>query len=466
MPEKLGLLRPKAYAKAMEQQTTQQAPESAPHTPGRPGGKFAAVFAKYSKHKVPIIIAGAVVVVAVAGLVMGLGMGGKDGAQNTATNQQTNQANQTNTGNAEAGTSEFARQYLQGCKDRSVSFTHSPLPISQMAYMIPMGQMSDGHVTPTDHVYLAPLNQNAPDNTYDVVMPADGTVSVVAAMPAQYIGDKNQQVAPEDHRIAVMHNCQYVSIFIHVHQLSEKLQAALGGKLEPNTSKQVSVELKAGEKVGKIGGNPVDWTLTDTKQTLGGFITPDLYKTESWKIHTIDPVSVYTGSAKADLIAKSLRTVEPYGGKIDYDKKGALIGNWFREGTNGYAGASQERYWDGHLSVVPDHIDPSGKVVSVGNWNGKAAQMMVKGSVDPATVTEATGIVKYELIRMSYSTASGQQWTGGMMQRGMKASQGGPMQGTAVFQVQAGEKLKAEFFPGKSAAQVSGFTAAAQTYVR
>jgi hypothetical protein len=329
-----------------------------------------------------------------------------------------------------------------------------------------MGKVKDGHVTPTDHVYLAPLNQQAADNTTDVFMPADGTVTTIAAMPAEYIGDAKQQVAPEDHRLVIAHNCQYVSIFIHVHQLSDALKSALGGSLKPNEQKQVSVELKAGDKLGKIGGNPVDWTLADAKQTLKGFITPSLYNGESWKIHAIDPISVYSGATKTSFIAKSLRLVEPYGGKIDYDQPGALIGNWFREGTNGYAGASQDRYYDGHLSIAPNSIDPASITVSIGNWSGKAAQMTVKGKVDPAAVRAGSAAVKYELQSIAYQRPNGQAWSGGAYVRGMTVSAAGSFAGTILFQVLAGEKLRVETFPNKTAAEVTGFTSAAQTYVR
>lgn len=360
----------------------------------------------------------------------------------------------------------FMQQYVQNCRDRAVTFTHTPIALDQLGFMEPMGKVNDGHVTPTDHVYLSPKVMTAADNTTDVVMPADGTVTMVAAMPAQYIGDNNQQTAPEDHRIAVVHNCEYVSIFIHVHQLSEPLQKALGGKLQPNTQKEISVNLQAGDVIGKIGANPVDWSLMDSSKTLGGFITPKLYEREPWKIHVIDPVSVYTGTTKDQFIAKSLRSSEPYGGKIDYDKKGAVIGNWFKEGTNGYEGANQERYWDGHLSIAPNYIDPTSTTVSIGNWQGKAAQFTAKTGPDPATVTEATGKVKYELVSQGLVAPNGQPWTGRDLVKGLKANKDSDIKGVVMVQVMQGEKLKVEFFPGKTASQVTDFSQAAQTYTR
>jgi hypothetical protein len=436
----------------MEHKSIQQpAPSASPMAPKAPK----------VKSKKPLIIATVVVVVLLLG-------GGVFAATKLLKKDVAKSEQPTKTENKPSAdmNSEFARQYLQGCEDRKVSFTHSPVPNEQLGYIIPMGQMSDGHVTPTDHVYLAPVNQNAADNTTDVVMPADGTIISIGAMPAQYIGDKNQQVAPEDHRVIVQHNCQYVSIFIHVHQLSEKVQTAIGAKLKPNENKQMRLELKAGEKIGKIGGSPVDWTLADSKTKLTGFITPELYNQESWKIHTIDPLAIYSSSLKTQLETKSLRMAAPLGGKIDYDKKGALIGNWFREGTNGYQGASQDRYYDGHLAIAPHHIDPQGVIVSLGNWQGKAAQLAVKGSLpNPATVTAANGPIKYELIDITMAAPNGSQLSG-MLVKGAKVVHTGTVRGTVLLQVLDGEKLRVEKFPGKAATQVAGFTSAAQTYVR
>ncbi len=373
-----------------------------------------------------------------------------------------------NSQTAQGGSSTFADQYKDTCKDRKVVFSSGPMPADQLAYIEPLGKVSDGHVTPTDHVYVHPPNMNAPDNSYDAIMPADGTVVEIAAMPSQYIGDKNQQTAPEDHRLVVAHNCRYFSIFIHIHKLDPALASLVPG-LQPNQSKRVSLELKAGAKLGKVSGHGFDWTSVDTTKKLTGFITPANYQGEAWKIHTVSPFDMYTGSLKAQLEAKSLRTVAPLGGKIDWDEPGKLIGNWFREGSGGYSGQAGNgggRYWDGHLSIAPDFIDGKTPVVSIGNWEGKAQQFAAKGSFDPRTVTASSGPVKVELTQLSYNRPDGSPWFGGSAIKGMKVSTSGSAAGTIMFEVQPGEKLKVETFIGKTAGQVSGFSAAAKMYAR
>lgn len=362
-------------------------------------------------------------------------------------------------GNSDQGG--FAQQY-QDCKERDVAFTSAPMKLTDLGYIRPLGAMLDGHVTPTDHVYVAPKNPQAADNTYPVLMPADGEIVEISRMPDQYIGDrKGTQLAPEDHRIVISFSCRYYAIYIHIHKLAAPLASQVKG-IKAGENKKVSLTLKAGDTVGYIGGSSFDWTPLDTKSTLKGFISPELYAGESWKIHTISPFDLYTGSLKSQLEALSLRSVAPVGGKIDYDQPGMLVGTWFREGSGGYSGNSKngkgggDRYWDGHLSVVPDYIDPTYTIVSIGNWQDKATQFLVKGSVDPSKTTTASGITKYELTGFSYEGDA----------KNLHPISNGTVAGTIAFEVQPGEKLKVEKFPGKTAAQVTGFTSAAQVYER
>jgi len=364
----------------------------------------------------------------------------------------------------------FMRHYGGSCQDRPVSFTASPMNINQLGFIKSLGMVSDGHVTPIDHLYFLAIDQNAADNTYPVFMPADGTVIQIQEMPAQYIGDrKDVKAATEDHFIVISHSCRYFSIFIHIHKLAPALTAA-AGSLKPEESKSVKVDLKAGEMLGYIKTS-YDWIPVDTQNTLSGFIHPQFYTSEPWKIHVFDPFTLFSGELKNSLLAKNLRNIEPRSGKIDYDQPGKLIGNWFKEGSGGYAGPSgqegKDPYWHGHLSVVPDYIDPNSTVMSTGDWDGVAKQFAVKGKVNPAEVNANSGMVKYELLELMYLTGSGSGWsdqTG--FATGIHPSQDSNLIGTMALQVLPGEELKVEKFPGKTANQVAGFTEKAQIYER
>jgi hypothetical protein len=372
----------------------------------------------------------------------------------------------------------FIRQYGHDCQNRPVSFTAAPMAMNQLGFIQPLGSMSDSHVTPTDHLYfIAPdiRSLDAAGNNYPVYMPGDGTVVEIQEMPTQFNGDKKGiTLPPEDHFIVISHSCRYFSIFIHVHKLAPALAAA-AGILEPNQNKSVSVPLKAGDMVGSIGVG-FDWIPVDTEHTLSGFIHPELYASEPWKIHVFDPFTLYSGELKTQLLAKNLRAAEPRAGKIDYDQPGKLIGNWFREGSGRYTG-SGDRPWDGHLSIVPNHIDPNSTIVSIGNWDGASKQFVVRNPVRPSEGSVSTGMVKYELLEIKYLTASVKEWPDrngyspwwsdwNGYAAGLHPSQDTALIGTIAFQVLPGEKLKVEKFPGKTAAQITGFTNNAQMYER
>jgi hypothetical protein len=80
----------------------------------------------------------------------------------------------------------------------------------------------------------------------------------------------------------------------------------------------------------------------------------------------------------------------------------------------------------------------------------------VKGNApDPAKVGEKDGVVKYELV-WSRLNNSGQRYDGIP----------DTVQGVALAQVLPDRKLKFEAFPGKTGADVNGFTGAAKIYER
>lgn len=363
----------------------------------------------------------------------------------------------------------FAGQLGGGCQNREVSFTHTPIALNQIGFIYPLGRVGDAHVTPTDHAYIAPVNQKETRDVYDIVSPADGEVVSVQSMPAQTVGDSGKGTrAPEDYRIILRFSCRYYAIFIHAHALAPKVQKAVG-TISPSETKFITVPVKAGEPVAKMSGQWLDWSMNDTQSTLSGFIHPKLYESEPWKIHTVDPFSVYSGDIKNKLIALSARSVAPFGGKIDYDEPGRAIGNWFAQGTGGFAAKPGGRFWDGHLAIIPDAIDPSRTSFSFGNWQGRAEQFMARDNFNPAAVTVSSGPVKVELTEVGeYLQANGQPWNMGQDKPVKPLTMKLPrnLAGTVLLQVLPGEKLRLEKFPGQAQEQVTSFTPAAQTFER
>ncbi len=347
-----------------------------------------------------------------------------------------------------------------GCKsEERITLTHSPMDLADVQTVTPVGLTAGAHVTPIDHLYFYPKAKER--DASPVYAMADGYIKEISARTESTSSGASQKA---EYRIVMQHSCQTISYFDLVTSLDPAIQKAWGNK-----SGDINIPITAGQVVGRIGGQSLDTAVYNMNLTLPGFIHPDLYEAEPWKVHTDEFFEYFSGSLKADLLARNVRKVAPYSGKIDYDVPGKLIGNWFLQGSGGYGGPKGEGtgqnnhgYWDGHLAIFYYAIDGKTVSISVGKFgaDGQPTAFAVKGNApDPATITVASGVVKYELI---------QQPQGISPDGGEAPQQQGPVQtqGVALFQVLDGEKLKVEFFAGKTGGQVTGFTSAAQTYYR
>ena len=253
----------------------------------------------------------------------------------------------------------------KGCTGSGpVTLTVSPRKIEDIGLFAPMGLMLGDHVTPIDHAYFYPKNWKMDVTSAelkDVFVPADGVITTIQRMPDYFATTKQADL--QDYRIILHHTCTFYTIYIHLNLLSPKIKEIVTN-INPSESKKVAIEMKAGELLGRA--NAFDFSVHNQDVTLTGFVTPKNYEGESWKIHTIDPLQHFEETIKSQILEKNPRTVEPRGGKIDYDIDGKLIGNWFLEGSNGYAGIeTQMNYWTSHLAFAPNAYDPAHFIISM-----------------------------------------------------------------------------------------------------
>jgi hypothetical protein len=364
-----------------------------------------------------------------------------------------------------------------GCNNKgTVPITASPIGLSDILYIEPMGLEIGGHVTPIDHGYfyikgafVTPSQQAA------VYSPIDGTVTNVGRTVRQgdpaAKADTSNTATYDDDAITIEGTCTFRVRFSNLVKFAGPLAEKIG-TMKDNENKNPNYKIKAGELVGYTGqptANGIDVWVENDEKTLTGFIHPEQYtKAEAWKTHVVDFFENTSEPLKAQLLAYSTRGTAPFFGKIDYDLPGKLVGTWFREGSGGYSGNQKgsEGYWDGHLSIVPEGHDPSQTVISFGNYQGKAQQFAVVGNTpDPAKVDQSTGLVKYELGQISYVSAdTGQPWD--IKTATHVKAKAGAANGTVLIQMTGNETIKMETFPGKTTTQVSGFTSNAKIYTR
>jgi len=340
------------------------------------------------------------------------------------------------------------------CETGEIKFDYAPVDLEKTTLLLPLGLMAGGHVTPVDHHYF----QNFNNEKFDIKIysPGKGSITSIQHMPGAKEG--------EDYRIVIDHTCSISSIFIHVALLSEKLKP-----YAPSNNGYVGVKIpvEAGEVIGYYASN-VDYSIADTEIVLPGLLVPEHYEPENWKVHTANIYDYFNEPVRSRLVEKSLRTAEPISGKIDYDIDGKLSGNWFLEGSNGYSGTEKYSYWQGHLAIAYDYLDPERIVFSIAGYNEEdSKQFGVKGnSPNPSEISIEDGLIKYELVEYDYITPSGSPWDRKSLVKGLKTTSNEIVQGIVLVQVLDNRKIKFEVFPGKTASQVDEFTLNVKIYER
>jgi len=328
---------------------------------------------------------------------------------------------------------------------------------SDFGFLIPYGSVVGGHVTPIDHEYFTPAKYNSARDSYPVFAMADANIV-----------DIQPRVTPShgtDYRLIFAHSCTSLYYYDLLTDLTGKVKEAY-----QKSGESVNIPIMAGDQVGAIGGQTLDFALWDTSTHLTGFVNPASYDGEAWKIYTTDPFPSYTPALRAIVTARDPRTVPPIAGKIDYDKDGKLIGNWFLAGSGGYHDLKlnpASDYWKTHLSIAPDVYDPSVFVISIGDFGGQALQFIADGNTpDPAGVGIDTGLVKYDLSKYIYVKTDGSRWDNMTMTLNPKPVTYSSNQGCLLVQLTAKRALMAQSFPGQACAGVSNFDSAAKTFER
>lgn len=340
--------------------------------------------------------------------------------------------------------------------DEILMFNYPPVDLDKVAFIEPMGSMIGNHVTPIDHQYYPSIDFfEGQEIKIDVYSPANGTITSI-----QHMGSFNSSM--DDYRFVIEHTDSISSVFIHVDNLSNKIS-----RFSPDEGEYTNVDISvsAGEILGNYSGC-VDYNVVDYSVELPGFVNQESYLSEPWKIHTPDPFNYFNEPIKNQLIYKCLRTINPIGGKIDHDIDGRLVGNWFKEGTNGYGGIDKYEYWVGHLAIAYNSIDPEAVIVSLGSFNGEPKQFGVKGNEpNPANVSIKSGLIKYELVDYDFYNGSN-RWDRKSLVKGLKIRNYDFVNGVVLFQLIEDRKLKVEIFPDKNAIEINGFTENSLLYIR
>jgi hypothetical protein len=190
--------------------------------------------------------------------------------------------------------------------------------------------------------------------------------------------------------------------------------------------------------------------------------------------HTVAPLDYIAEPGRSLLYAMLPDRPEPRIGQFAYDIDGKLIGNWFR--VKAPVKENVYEYEDSDLlGFFYYNYDPSRLRIGYGPTGLVCA--VIGNAPDPATIDISSGPVKYELtetydyentianyqkmLESNTEAESKKEYIRQQIQQLLNS----PRDTMMVQMVEAG-KIKVEFFPGKSAVEVNGFTDAAIFYDR
>jgi hypothetical protein len=359
-----------------------------------------------------------------------------------------------------------------GCKGKGpIEFDQSPMRYEDFAAIEPYGLLAGAHVTPIDHMYFNPMDRSLGRDSYEVRAIADGVLFDLSSRDDLAGGEK----IGREWRMVFAHTCTFHSYFDLLTSLAPEILAEWEATQGETNRRWNGIPIKSGQVVGRIGGQTLDFGVYDYEIVLDGFIFPEHYDWEPWKIHTVDPFPYFPADVREVLLQKNLRKVEPVAGKIDHDIDGKITGNWFEVDTNWYAGKDRDRSWDGHLAIVPNHIDPTAWMFSIGHWTGEETSsgaanfIIVNAEPNPKNVGINEGIVKYELAEYWYCLVDGiDNCSKSHTPAKQLLARPTPQIDIGVVLVQIIEDrlLKVEVFPGKKMTEVKSFTSAAKLYER
>lgn len=346
----------------------------------------------------------------------------------------------------------------------STTMTYAPMKVSDIGTIAPMGGYGGSHVTPIDHEYYYGVNQNAAKDTYPVYATMDGDITS--------LGNVSTPTAGTNWNFTLAHSCTFMIYYNLMTSIAPDILKAVPSNWR-EMGGAVKVPVKAGQLIGYVGGQSLDFELADTTFTNPKLLYHTAYNnTEPFKINVVHPLDFFSDSIKSQILPKYLRVAEPRDGNYAYDIDGEAVGNWFKVGTNGYAGGSgptsnTTNTTAGHLALAYDSFDPSALVLSVGTYNGGAPAVFVVNdkTTDWTKITPTSGIAKLQLAEGSTQKPDGSIWSGGYVAGGLKYV---PTvnKATALVQLTAKQEMKFEIFPGKTPAQVSDFDANAVMYNR
>jgi hypothetical protein len=305
-------------------------------------------------------------------------------------------------------------------------FTVSPIDISSIIYITPLGAMAPwGHTLPTDHAYFYHHAGNDPYPPAPVYAPAAGQITGIT-----------------NGRIDIRVNDVY-SYWLGPLALADGIASG--------------VRVEAGALLGTHSTFPAfDFSVLRSTLTLH-FINPLRYSPDT--IHADGPIQYFDEPIGSLIRSKVLRTGGQLDGRIDYDVDGTLSGDWYAEDLAvTESGRGGELYYGVRkLAFARDVFSPERQRISIGGLGMTGLWATSADAQDFTSVTPTSGLVIYRLLNVG-------------------APQSPPLDqqsGWLLVQMQDAQRLRIEAVPmpawtstAAAGAAPTEFSGKAETYLR
>ncbi len=271
-------------------------------------------------------------------------------------------------------------------------FSHGPTDLANVAGVVPLGNLNPGggHVLAVNHMYLSypvPVSNGA----YAYPVNAMGDGALVMVLQSHVDGGTDP-----DYELYISHTPQLTSYFIHIHELSSRLQSFLATVPEPawiglgaadrivllgQLGAPAPLAVAAGEHLGDTRSFSSSWdvgvidlrqhayfegrgarrypTFADYLQLLGVDVQPPLAGQQ-----TIN-AACFINYLQEDLRAAwaALLTSTPPGcGRAGWDLPGRLRGAWFNPAIDAASPPPLFELESAALSIIPDNLAPTSRV--------------------------------------------------------------------------------------------------------
>lgn len=251
-----------------------------------------------------------------------------------------------------------------------VELTMSPVKLSSIKSIRPVGMIEKGRVLPTEYVSIDCSTEGVPT---EVVAPADGfIVLIIHTLPSPE--GESGLIRVEKFRVMIEHSSTFWTVFDNLSSLHATVVTRLPDRTTEGEPWYARISVKKGDVIGTVCGSPLQVSTIDSTHTSKQPTVPKHYGSAPWIIHAVNPLHCFSRELRLRLQTKLANIATDGAANVLSDSLGGVAGNWFLENSDFVAG-NEDGLLNGfgHLAFAPNPAGDGSMIVSVGNFEGRHA---------------------------------------------------------------------------------------------